>query len=123
MNIIKPSRALFSRLFLLSFVGAGLCILSCTASAATELVEDFGQNGWYSWDTRDTTGVTLNGTNDTSPAINSTLLGRTVGSASTANDTGIQKQVIFMDEGQTVNDNGDAAGNPPGAGPAGSLGG
>src|SRR3954469_24260926 len=101
---------------------AALCLLSSSAPAATQLVGDFGDGGWYSWDTRNTSGVTLNGTNDTSPAITPTLLGRAVGAPSTANDTAIEQQVIFMDEGQVANDNGDAAGNPPPAGPAGSLG-
>jgi hypothetical protein len=92
-----------------------------SANAATEVVAGFGQNGWYSWDTRNTSGTTLNGTNDTSPDINSTLLGRSVGSASTANDTAIGANIIFMDEGIVANDNGDAAGNPPPASPLGSL--
>src|SRR5690348_709645 len=91
------------------------------ANAATEIVTGFGQNGWYSWDTRNTSGVTLNGTNDTSPAMNSTLLGRSVGSPSTANDTGIEQNIMFMGEGTVANDNGDAAGNPPPASPLGSL--
>src|ERR1700759_4356155 len=100
-----------------------LLAFSFRSHGATELVNGFGVDGWYSWDTRDTSGATLNGTNDTSSAMNSTLLGRSVGSPSTANDTAIQQQVILMGEGQTVNDNGDAAGNPPPASPAGSLGG
>jgi hypothetical protein len=100
----------------------GLTVLSFRARAATELVDSFGVDGWYSWDTRNTSGTALNGTNDTSPSINSTLLGRSVGSASTGDDAAIGQQVIFMDEGQTVNDNGDAAGNPPPASPLGSTG-
>lgn len=99
-----------------------LCAFTLPASAV-QLVGDFGDGGWYSWDTRNTSGTTLNGTNDTSPAITPTLLGRAVGGSSTANDTAIQQQVIFMDEGQNINDVGDAAGNPPGPGPLGSLGG
>ena len=92
-----------------------------SANAATEAITGFGQNGWYSWDTRNTSGTTLNGTNDTSPDMNSTLLGRAVGSPSTANDTAIGTNIIFMDEGTVANDNGDAAGNPPPASPLGSL--
>ena len=102
---------------------AALLSFSFNAHAATELVNTFGVDGWYSWDTRNTSGTALNGTNDTSPAINSALLGRSVGASAAADDTAIGQQVIFMDEGQTTNDNGDAAGNPPPASPTGSLGG
>jgi len=102
---------------------AGALLFPSSGFAATQLVDDFGVGGWYSWDTRNTSGTALNGTNDTSPSINSTLLGRSVGSASTGDDTAIEQQVIFMDEGQTTNDNGDAAGNPPPASPLASLGG
>lgn len=92
-----------------------------SANAATEVVAGFGQNGWYSWDTRNTSGTTLNGTNDTSPGMTSTLLGRSVGSPSTANDTSIEQNIMFMGEGTVANDNGDAAGNPPPASPLLSL--
>ncbi len=98
-----------------------LTLLAATSFSATEVVSQFGQNGWYSWDTRNASSTTLNGTNDTSPSINSTLLGRSVGSASSADDTAIGQQIVFMQEGQTTNDVGDAAGNPPPAGPSGSL--
>jgi hypothetical protein len=93
------------------------------AVAPTEVVNDFGEFGWYSWDTRNSSGTALNGPNDTSPDINSTLLGRSVGGATTADDTSIEQQIIFMGEGMVVNDAGDAAGNPPPASPLGSLGG
>jgi hypothetical protein len=94
--------------------------VSCQLSAATDVVNGFGQGNWYSWDTRNTSGTALNGTNDTSPSINSTLLGRSVGASSSADDTAIGQQLIFMQEGQTINGNGDA-GNPPPASPTGSL--
>jgi hypothetical protein len=101
-------------------VAAAAFAITSSASAATQLVGDFGNGGWYSWDTRTDTGTALNGSSDTSPSINSTLLGRAVGSPSAADDTTIGKQIVFMDEGQTVND---AAGNVRPAGPTTSLGG
>src|SRR4051794_8294987 len=91
-------------------VGLTFSLIALTSAFAEERVNDFGQAGWYSWDTRNTSGTALNGSTDTSPSINSTLLGRSVGSSSPADDTAIESQIVFMDEGQTVND---AAGATP----------
>ena len=88
---------------------AGYAIAS-PAQGATQVVSDFGDNGWYSWDTRSDTGAQLVGTHDTSPAWN--------GTHTSADDTAINKQIIFMGEGQVVNDS--AGGTPP-ASPSGSL--
>jgi len=85
-------------------------IVATPLASAAEVVNGFGVGGWYSWDTRSTTGAQLVGTNDTSPAW--------PGTHTTADDAAIQQQIIFMGEGQTVND---AAGGTPPASPAGSL--
>ena len=90
---------------------AALLTFSFNARAATEVVNTFGVDGWYSWDTRNTSGTQLVGTNDTSPAW--------PGTHTTADDTAIQRQIIFMDEGQTAND----TSGVPNTGPTGSLGG
>jgi hypothetical protein len=95
-------------------LAAGVC--NC-ASAATQYVDHFGAGNWYSWDTRNTSGAQLVGTNDTNPA-GSAYFGK---SASTADDTAIEKQIIFMSEGQTIN--GGSGNNTLPASPAGSLGG
>jgi hypothetical protein len=98
--------------FALSLLGGSILILSAglTASAAPQVVNGFGANGWYSWDTRNSSGTQLVGTNDTSPAWPGTHIA--------ADDAAIQQQIIFMSEGQTLNDT--AGGTPP-AGPSGSL--
>ena len=84
-------------------------------SAATEVVNNFGQGNWYSWDTRNSSGTNLVGTNDTSPAWPNWA-----STNSTADDAAIQNQIKFMGEGQVVGDAGDV-GNPPAASPIGSL--
>ena len=105
------------RSFVLYAVVLSVGVSLRATNAATIDVQGFGQNGWYSWDTRDTSGNQLVGTNDTHP-YGPTYFGVP---ASAASDTAIGKQIIFMGEGQTVNT---ADGNPPpGASPIGSLGG
>jgi hypothetical protein len=96
----------------MSLLAAAIALLGITSSssAATQVVNGFGVDGWYSWDTRNISGTQLVGTNDTSPAW--------PGTHTTADDAAIQQQIIFMGEGQTVND---AAGGTPPASPAGSL--
>ena len=81
------------------------------ASASTLVVNGFGVGGWTSWDTRNN-GTQLVGTNDTNPAWG--------GTPTTADDTAIEKQIIFMGEAQTVNA---AGGETLDASPSGSLGG
>src|ERR1022692_3657677 len=96
----------------ISLLAATIALLGITSSssAATQVVNGFGVGGWYSWDTRNISGTQLVGTNDTSPAW--------PGPHTTADDTAIGQQIIFMGEGQTVNDS--AGGTPP-ASPTGSL--
>jgi len=89
-------------------------LVSSAASAGTLVVNDFGAGGWYSWDTRNTSGTQLVGTTDTNP-YGAAYFGVP---ASGASDTAISKQIVFMGEGQTVND---AAGNALPASPTGSL--
>ena len=111
----KPSRLSVA----LIATAIAVCAVHSSSFGATQLIADFGDGGWYSWDTRNAVGgATFNGTNDTSPDINSFLLGRAVGSSTAADDTAIEKQIVFMDEGQSVNDS--IGGTPP-PGPAGSL--
>ena len=106
MNILKHQ---------LLLVGAvALSAMSSVGFGAVEVVNGFGVDGWTSWDTRNTSGTQLVGTNDTNPA-GVAYFGKP---ASTADDTAIQQQIVFMGEGQTVND---AAGNTPPASPTGSL--
>src|SRR4051812_15896767 len=96
----------------------GTCVLGGTvgtSTASTLVVNGFGAGGWYSWDTRNTSGAQLVGTNDTHP-FGPTYFGVP---ASAASDTAIEKQIIFMGEGQTVNtENGNP---PPAPSPTGSL--
>lgn len=107
----KFSRIYCSRLAL-SLIGGIVFLFSgiLSASATTLVVNGFGANGWYSWDTRNTSGTQLVGTNNTSPAW--------PGTHTAADDAIIQQQINFMGEGQTLND---AAGGTPPASPTGSL--
>ncbi|MGA2441708.1 MAG: PEP-CTERM sorting domain-containing protein [Tepidisphaeraceae bacterium] len=96
-------------------IGAtGLLCASSVGFGAVEVVNGFGVDNWTSWDTRNTSGTQLVGSNDTN-AAGPAYFGVP---ASSADDTAIQQQIIFMGEGQTVND---AAGNTPPASPTGSL--
>jgi hypothetical protein len=89
-----------------------VCIASSAglARAGTLVVNGFNVNGWGSWDTRDPSGVNLRGTSDSLPGNTGTYSG--------ADDAQIAKQMIFMGEGQVVND---ASGATPPASPTGSL--
>jgi hypothetical protein len=113
---MKASRIFSGKRAILAACGVGLLGFGQAASAATQVVNGFNVNGWSSWDTRDTSGTQLVGTNDTN-SNGATYFGVP---ASTASDTTIEKQIIFMGEGQSVND---AAGGSPPASPTGSLGG
>ena len=91
----------------------GLSLLPPTrALAATVVVNGFNVNGWGSWDTRDTSGVNLRGTNNSLPG--------NTGTYTTGDDATIAAQIQFLAEGQVSND---AAGGTPPAAPSGSLGG
>ncbi len=100
--------------WLVKFIACGALLLFFSSGAqAAIVVNDFGAGDWKSWDTRDTSGTRLLGTNDSHP-------GWPAGVYSPANDPLIEKQIMFMGEGQTV---ADAAGGTPDPSPAGSLGG
>src|SRR4051812_9593404 len=101
--LLPMKTSLITRSVCLSFAIA-VSFFAVAGASADQLVADFGNGGWYSWDTRGTAGSTLNGSTDTSPSITPTLLGRPVPPASPADDILIEQQIIFMDEGQTVND-------------------
>lgn len=81
-------------------------------SSADLTVSQFGDNGWYSGDTRNAAGTNLLGLNDTHPGY--------AGTHTAADDTQIQTQIKFMNEGE---DQLDASGIDPGPAPIGSLGG
>jgi hypothetical protein len=86
--------------------------IGSTASAATLVVNGFGVGGWGSWDTRNTSGTQLLGTTDSDA-------GWVGGTYTSADNAAIEKQIVFMGEGDSVNT---ADGNPPPAvGPTGSL--
>jgi len=76
------------------------CIATGHAAGATAVVNDFGDNGWYSSDTRSSTGTNLFGTNHTHAALNALNGGAVAG-----DDALIDQRIAFV------------------AGPAGSLGG
>lgn len=97
--------------FKLLFLAAlAACASAAQLSAATVVVNDFGVNGWMSYDTRSPAGANLRGTNYTVPGMSGTY--------TTGDDTLIAKQLNFMGENQVVND---AAGATPPASPTGSL--
>jgi hypothetical protein len=89
--------------FLLAFGAAGV-------ASADIIVDGFGAGGWYSGDTRSSTGANLLGSNDTHSGY--------AGTHTTADDTAIERQIKFMNEGVVAND--EAGGTPP-ASPFGSL--
>lgn len=91
----------------LALIGTAALPAFCSADLT---VGQFGDNGWYSGDTRSNTGANLLGTNDTHAGY--------PGTHTTADDTQIEKQIKFMHEGDDALD---STGADPGAGPLGSL--
>jgi hypothetical protein len=84
------------------------------ASGNTMIVNGFRVGGWGSWETRSNSGGLLIGANDSS--LSAATYFNTAGT--TASDTAIQKQIIFMDPGQTAKA---AGGQTLPADPSGSL--
>jgi hypothetical protein len=105
-----PDQGSFLMLFRLAVSFLLGILLTSTAQAAVQIVNDFGANGWYSWDTRNTTGTQLVGLNNTSPLW--------PGVHTAEHDTQIENQIKFLGENVTV---ADAAGGSPDPSPTGSL--
>jgi hypothetical protein len=80
-----------SRCFLALILTA---LAASTSQGAIQVVNSFGDNGWYSWDTRNTAGTRQVGSTSTSPLW--TGLG---GPPSPAADVVIAQQIKFLGEG------------------------
>jgi hypothetical protein len=84
------------------------------ARGNTVYVNGFGVGGWSSWETRDPGGTLLVGLTDSSADAPAYF----TATATSSSDTGIQKQIIFMDSGASAKVQ---AGSPTLTGPTGSL--
>ena len=84
------------------------------ARGNTMLVNGFGVGGWSSWEMINSSGTLLIGSVDSSASAAAYFHS----TASSGSDTAIQKQIIFMDSGQSAKA---AGGSPTLTGPSGSL--